>query len=71
MILVAMGQDDATDIVVVSEEKGEVRDDDVDAENLLFGKHQPGVDDDQIAAAAEHGAVEAEFAEAAERDDLQ
>ena len=71
VILVAVGQNDAADFLRMGDEVGEIRDDDIDAENLFLGKHEAGVDHDQIAPAAQHRAIQTEFAEATERDDLQ
>ena len=71
VVLVAVGEDDAADLGAVLDEVADVGDDDVDAEELFFGKHEAGVDDDDVVAVAECEAVHAELAESAERDYLQ
>ena len=71
VVLVAVGEDDGADLVAVLDEVADVGDDDVDAEQLFFGEHQAGVDDDDVVAAAEGEAVHAELAESAKRDNLQ
>jgi|GEM_PF-4372596 len=71
VVLVAVGEDDAADFGAVLDEVGDVRDDDVDAEELFFGEHEAGVDHDDVVAVVECEAVHAELAESAERDYLQ
>jgi hypothetical protein len=71
MVFVAVGEDDAADESAVFNEIANVGDDDVDAEELLFGEHEAGVNDDDVVAEAEGEAVHAELAESTERDDLQ
>ena len=70
VVLVAVGQDDRPDLVLVLQEVTEIRDHDVDAVDLLLGEHEPGVDDDRLAAVTVFAAVDAELSQAAERDDL-
>ncbi len=71
VVLVAVGEDDSANALAVLDEVGDVGDDDVDAEKLGFGEHEPGVDDDNVVSPADGHAVHAELAEAPERDDLQ
>ena len=71
VVLVAVGEDDAADLAAVLDEVGDVRDDDVDAEELFFGEHEAGVDDEDVVAEVEGETVHAELAESAERDYLQ
>jgi hypothetical protein len=71
VILMAMRKDDGADEGTVFDEIADVGDDDVDAEELFLGEHQAGVNDDDVVAETEGEAVHAEFAQAAERDDLQ
>ena len=54
-----------------SSEIADVGDDDVDAEELFFGEHQAGVDDDDVIVPTEGHAVHAELAQAAERNDME
>ena len=70
VVLVAVGKDDGADVLLVLNEVGDVGYDDVDAEQLRFREHEPGVDDDYVVFPADREAVHAEFAEAAEGDDF-
>ena len=49
----------------------DVRDDEVDAEHLLFGEHEAGVDGDHVVAVLEQHHVLADLAETAEGDDAK
>ena len=71
MVFVAVGEHDAAHVLAVLDEIGDVGDDDIDAEQFGFGEHEAGVDDDNVVAPANGHAVHAEFAEAAEGNDLQ
>jgi len=71
VVLMPVGEDDAADFRAVLDEVGDVGDNDVDAEELFFGKHEAGVDHDDVVAVVECEAVHAELAESAERDYLQ
>ncbi len=55
----------------VFNEIADIGDDDVHAEQLFFGEHEAGVDNDNVIAVAEGEAVHAEFAQPAEGNDLQ
>ncbi len=68
MVFVAVGEDDGANVSAVLFEVGDVRNDEVNAEELGFGKHHAGVDDEDVVAEPEGHHVHAEFAEAAERD---
>ena len=48
MILVAMGQDDGANMRAVFDEVGDIGDDDVDAQQFGLGKHETGIDDDNV-----------------------
>ena len=71
VILVPVGEHDAADVADALLQPRDVRDDQVDAEHLLFGEHQPRVDDDDIVAAAERHHVATDLAQSAERDQGQ
>ncbi len=71
MVLVAVGENDGAHVLAVLEQVAEIGDDDVDAEQFGFGEHQPGVDDDDVVAPANGHAIHAEFAEPAERNNLE
>ena len=69
VVFMAVREQDGLDLVAVFREVGDVGDDDVDAEELFFGKHQAGVNDDDVVLPAEGHAVHAELAEATQRND--
>ncbi|GAB1428364.1 hypothetical protein MASR2M17_17940 [Aminivibrio sp.] len=46
MVLVAVGHDDADDLLPVLLEIGDVGDDEIDAEHLVVGKHEAAVNDE-------------------------
>ena len=71
VVLVAVGQDDADDVVEAVPDRGEVRQDQVDAGLLLLGEEHAAVDDQQFAGVFEDGHVAADLAETAERGDAQ
>ncbi len=71
VVLVAVGEDDGADVLLVLNQVGDVGNDDVDAQQLRFGEHEAGVDDDDVVFPAKGEAVHAELAEAAEGDDFQ
>ena len=51
-------------------ERRQVRDDEIDAEQLGLGKHDAGIDEDSGIPAGDEQHVHAELAESAERDDV-
>ena len=69
MVFVAMGQEDATDLIFSFNDRRNVRDDQVDAEHVGFRKHQATVDDQQTACGLYDHHVEADFAQASQRQD--
>ena len=71
VVFVSVCKDDPAHHRAVFDEVGNVGDDDVDSEQLFFGKHEAGVDDDDVVAEAEGEAVHAELTQTAERNDLQ
>ena len=68
MVLVAVRQDDRANLVAVLEKIGDVRDDDVDAQQFLLGEQDAAVDDDDGVVHGERHHVHPEFAESAQRD---
>ncbi len=68
VVFVTVREQDRFDLVAVFGEVGDVGDDDVDAEKLFFGKHQAGIDDDDVVLPAEGHAVHTELAEATQRN---
>src|SRR5699024_546500 len=69
VVLVAVGEDDALDVVEAVADRGEVRQDHVDAGLVLLGEQHAAVDDHQLADVLEHGHVAAHLAETAESGD--
>ena len=71
VVLVGVRDEEGLDLVAALLEVGDVGHDEVDAEHLLVGEHQPAVDDDDLVAVLEDVHVLADLAHAAERDDAQ
>ena len=71
VVLVGVGDEERLDVGLALLEVGDVGDDEVDAEHLLVGEHEPAVDDDDVVAVLEHVHVLADLADAAERDDAE
>ena len=71
VVLVAVREDDALDVVEAVPDGREVRQDQVDSGLLLLGEEHAAVDDQQAAVVLEDRHVAADLAEAAERGDAQ
>ena len=69
VILVAVRQDQRLNPVLL--QLAQVRNDQVDPEQLRFGEHHPRVDKDRRVAAGDDQHVHAELAQAAERNQLE
>jgi hypothetical protein len=54
----------------ILDQVGKIGDYDIDAEQLGFGEHKPGVDNDDVVAPANGHAVHAELAESTQRYNL-
>ena len=61
MILMPMRQHNPAYLAAVFDQVADVGHDDVDAQQLFFRKHEPGVDDENVVADAEGHAVHAEL----------
>ena len=57
VVLVAMRDDDAAQLVLVLKDVGVVREDEVDAWLLVIGEHEAGVNHDHVVSVLEHGHV--------------
>ena len=68
MILVAVGQDDRLQLSQAVPEVGPVGQDEVDAQHLVAGEAQAGVDQQSPAVLLDAGHVLADLAEPAEED---
>ena len=71
VVLVRVRKQNGADLVAVLEEIGKVRDHDVHAEHLGIREHESRVDHDDVVAVFEHGHVETDLADAAQRDDRE
>ena len=71
VVLVAVGEHDAVDVVEAVPDVVEVGQDQVDAGLEVLGEQHAAVDDQQPAGVLEDGHVAADLAEPAERDDAQ
>ena len=71
VILVPVGQDNAAHPLPVLDQVGNIRDDNIDAQQLGFRKHQARVDDDDIVTPANGHAVHSELAQPAQGHDVQ
>ena len=71
MVFVAVREDEGAHLLAVLDQIGDIGDDDVDAEQFVFGEHQPGIDDDDVIAPADGHAVHSELAESAQRHYLK
>ena len=69
VVLVAVREEHGAQLFGVGVEVGVVGNDEVDAEHLLVGEHEPDVDDDDVVAVLEQHHVAPDLTEAAERDD--
>ena len=70
VVLVAVGDEQALDAVLVLHHKGKVRDHHVHAVHLAVREHQTAVYDDHVPVALIHGHVLAHFAQTAQRVDV-
>ncbi len=66
MVLVAVGQNNGPQSLLVLPHVGEVRNDDVHAQQFGVREHDPAIDDDHVAAVFVGHHVHPEFAHAAE-----
>ena len=71
MVLMAMGDDDAAKLVLVLENIGVIRQDEVDAGLVVVREHEACVDEHHVIAALEGGHVLADAVKAAQGDDLE
>jgi len=71
MILVPMRQDDAANKVAIFQQIRNIGDNNIDAQQLGLGKHEPAIDNNDVIAVADGHAVHAELAHPAERNYMQ
>ena len=65
MVLVAVGDDDAPELLVIPSDISEIRDHAVDARHVLFRKTHAAVDDDDVVVVFKGGHVLADLADTA------
>ena len=70
MVFVAVGDEQALNLILVLHHKGEVRDDHIHAVHVAVREHKAAVHDDHVAVALVHGHVLAHFAQTAQRIDV-
>ena len=68
VVLVAVGQEDSEHLAVFLQEVRDIGQDQVDAQHVLLGKHQPGVDDQDLLLPLERPHVDPDLAQTAERE---
>ena len=71
VVLVAVREHDADDVVEAVADRAEVGQDQVDAGLVLLGEEHAAVDDEDLAVDLEHGHVATDLAEATDGDDPQ
>ena len=71
MVLVAVGDDDAPHQALLIVQVAEIGDDQVYAQHVVFGEHDPRVHDDDVTAVFQDHHVLAHFPQSSEGDDLQ
>src|SRR5258706_2369178 len=69
VILMPVGNEEATNAVKLVCEVGDVGNDEINAQHLLIWEHQPGVDDDDVFAIFDRHHVLANLAQAAQWHD--
>ena len=71
MVLVTVGENQATNVLTILKKESEIGNDDVDAQHVGVGKHHSGVDDDNIVTVSDGMTIHTKVTQAAEGDDLQ
>src|SRR5205814_2185914 len=71
VILVAVREDDGLDVADALPQRAEIRQDEIDAQHLGRGEHEPHVDDRDPTVELDDGHVLADLAEPAEREDAK
>src|SRR6185503_15023450 len=71
VVFVAVGKENRTNMLPVFHQVRNIGDHDVDAQQLRFGKHQAGVDDNNVISPANGHAIHSELAQTAQGHDVQ
>ena len=69
VILVTVGNDDATELILIALHVGEVRDDDIHAGHLRIRECQSAVEDEHIIGTLKNGHILADLTQSAKRND--
>ena len=70
MVLVAVRQEQAADLLLVLHKIGHVRNDQIDAVHVVLGEAEAAVHDDDVLAVFQNGDILADLIETAKRDDF-
>ena len=70
VILVSVGDKEATELLLVLGKVGHIGDHQIHAVHIVLGKAQAAVDDDHILAILQDGEILSDLVETAQRDDL-
>ncbi len=68
VVLVAVGDDDGSQLLLPLADVGDVGDHQVNPQHLLLGEHEAGVDDDHVLGELQHHHVLADLSQATQRD---
>ena len=68
VVFVAVREEDPEHLTAAVQQVGDVRQDEVDAKHVLLREHEPGVDHDNLALPLQRPHIDADLAEAAERE---
>ena len=71
VVLMAVGDYDAAELVLVFENIGVVGQDEIDSGHVVVGEHETGIDEDHVVPVLEGGHVLANTIKATQRNDLQ
>ena len=71
VVLVAVGQENAPDLILVLDQVAHVGDDHVDAVHVVIGEAHAHIDHNDVAAVLIDGEILADLIQAAQRDDFQ
>ena len=71
MVFMAMGDENAPQLLAIVDDIGKIRNDDIDARHIIGREGNAAVDNDHVVAIFVDGHVLADLPHATERDDLQ
>jgi hypothetical protein len=68
MIFVTVREDNRLQAILIFEDVGNIGDNQIDTEHIVFGKHQPRVNHNHFVAVADNRHIFADFTESAQRN---